>query len=398
MSSLERKFRILIAPDKFKGSLSAKEVAKCIAATVEKRLNRAEIQLLPIADGGDGSLDLLLSNDFQEVKVQTYDALMEPVQARYGFSTVSGKRVAFLEMASICGIASLQGRGLQPQFASSYGLGDVAAQIIMHGVDEILVSVGGSASIDGGLGFLVGLGAIIKNEKGSRIPPNLSGLEHAVSIDLALLHPSIHPLTSNVKWKFLVDVSNPLVGPEGAAYVFGPQKGLRLTQLESADRSLLHWARILEKVSGTDVSTISGAGAAGGVACPGLALFGASLMSGAEWFAGHLNLDQKISDADLVITGEGSFDSQSFAGKGPGYVIEKSRASGKTFAIVAGQIEPGLTEKFRIPSVSLTELAGSPELALKDPEKWLSEATNELLNRLDTVSEPLDFTLRKRFI
>lgn len=383
MSLPERNFRILVAPDKFKGSLSALEVAKSIAATVEKYLYKADIQLLPIADGGDGSLDILLSKDFQEIKVLTYDALMDPVQSRYGFSEVSGKRIAFLEMATICGIASLKGKELQPEFASSYGLGDVAAQVIMGGVDEIIISVGGSASTDGGLGFLVGLGAIIRNEKGSRISPNLSGLIQAESIDLSLLHPSIHPHTSKVIWKFLVDVSNPLVGPDGSAFVFGPQKGLKPSQLEPADKSLRHWARILENVCGKDVSKISGAGAGGGVACPGWALFGATFISGAEWFAGHLALEQKISEADLVITGEGTFDSQSFAGKGPGHVIERAFASGKAVAIIAGQIEQGLTFEYGIPSVSLTEMSGSLQLALQEPERWLTEATKELLNRID---------------
>lgn len=373
----------LIAPDKFKGSMSARTVSECIAQTISKRYPSASIEQTPIADGGDGSLEILFDHGFKPVRVHTYNALMEPVEAVYGLQRKDNWSIAFLEMASICGIASLQGRELQPQFASSYGLGDVAYQVLTSGVDEIIVSVGGSASTDGGIGFLVGLGAIIKDGSGSRVAPNLSGLKSVESIDLSLLHPRIHPLTSNVKWTFLVDVSNPLIGKDGAAYVFGPQKGLKDHELEDADLALTHWSSILSRTTGVDVAAIPGAGAAGGVASIAQSIFLSDFLPGSEWFSNYLDLPEKISAADIVITGEGSFDSQSLMGKGPGYVLAQAMAGDKQMIILAGRIESQLKGLEGCICKSLTDVASSSQRAISDPIKWLTRATEDALDLLD---------------
>jgi glycerate kinase len=373
----------LIAPDKFKGSMTARAVSQCIAEVITVRYPSASIEQTPIADGGDGSLEILLDHGFERVAVHTYNALMEPIEAIYGLKHENNRSIAFLEMATICGIASLQGRELQPQFASSYGLGDVAYQVLTSGVDEIIVSVGGSASTDGGIGFLVGLGAIIKDGSGSRVAPNLSGLKSVESIDLSLLHPRIHPLTSNVKWTFLVDVSNPLIGKDGAAYVFGPQKGLKDHELEDADLALTHWSSILSRTTGVDVAAIPGAGAAGGVASIAQSIFLSDFLPGSEWFSNYLDLPEKISAADIVITGEGSFDSQSLMGKGPGYVLAQAMAGDKQMIILAGRIESQLKGLEGCICKSLTDVASSSQRAISDPIKWLTRATEDALDLLD---------------
>jgi len=373
----------LITPDKFKGSMTARDVSQCIAEVIAVRYPSASIEQTPIADGGDGSLEILLDHGFERVAVHTYNALMEPIEAIYGLKQESNRSIAFLEMATICGIATLQGRELQPQFASSYGLGDVAYQVLTSGVDEVIVSVGGSASTDGGIGFLVGLGAVIRDASGSRVAPNLSGLQSADTIDLSLLHPRIHPLTSNVKWTFLVDVSNPLVGKEGSAYIFGPQKGLKENELEQADSSLRHWAQVLSRATGVDVANTPGAGAAGGVASIAQSIFTADFLSGSEWFSNYLNLPEKISMADVIITGEGSFDAQSLMGKGPGYILARAKAEGKRTIILAGQIESHLEDLDGCICKSLTEVARSSQKAISDPIKWLSRATEAALDLLD---------------
>ena len=365
--------KFLVAPDKFKGSLSACEVATTIAEAIRGKHSGAEIQQIPIADGGDGSLEILYGNDYEQVPVRTFNALMEPIDTYYGLKTMGTQKIAFLEMASICGIASLKGRALQPYFATSYGLGDVASQVIATGVNEIIVSVGGSASTDGGVGFLVGLGGKVLDQFGLNISPNLAGLDDAASVDLTLLHSNVHPLTSSVKWTFLVDVNNPLVGKAGAAHVFGPQKGLRNDQLEEADQSLRHWSSILHSATGIDFADVEGAGAAGGVASVGKAIFGAQFISGSKWFADELKLDQAIELAEVVITGEGFFDQQSLMGKGPGYVIEKSMDSKKKVIVFAGQVAPELKIDQGFDAYSLVERAGSVNAALSDPKKWLSE-------------------------
>lgn len=373
----------LIAPDKFKGSMSARVVSQCIAKVISFRYPSAYIEQSPIADGGDGSLEILLDHGFEQVEVHTYNALMEPIKAFYGLRHENNRSVAFLEMASICGIATLQGRELQPQFASSYGLGDVAYQVLTSGVDEVIVSLGGSASTDGGMGFLVGLGAVIKDASGFNVAPNLSGLQRAETIDLSLLHPRIHPLTSQVKWTFLADVSNPLVGKEGAAYIFGRQKGLKENELKQADLALRHWADILSRATGVDVANSPGAGAAGGVASIAQSILTADFFSGSEWFSNFLNIPEKISTADVIITGEGSFDAQSLMGKGPGYVLAQAKAEAKKTIILAGRIESHLEGLEGSICKSLTEVARSGQKALSDPIKWLSKATEDALDLLD---------------
>ncbi len=373
----------LIAPDKFKGSMSARVVSQCIAKVISFRYPSAYIEQSPIADGGDGSLEILLDHGFEQVAVHTYNALMEPIKAFYGLRQENNRSVAFLEMASICGIATLQGRELQPQFASSYGLGDVAYQVLTSGVDEVIVSLGGSASTDGGMGFLVGLGAVIKDASGFNVAPNLSGLQRAETIDLSLLHPRIHPLTSQVKWTFLADVSNPLVGKEGAAYIFGRQKGLKENELKQADLALRHWADILSRATGVDVANSPGAGAAGGVASIAQSILTADFFSGSEWFSNFLNIPEKISTADVIITGEGSFDAQSLMGKGPGYVLAQAKAEAKKTIILAGRIQSHLEGLEGSICKSLTEVARSGQKALSDPIKWLSKATEDALDLLD---------------
>ncbi len=368
--------RFLVAPDKFKGSLTAQEVCATIAGVIRNKYPEAQIQQIPIADGGDGSLEILYDNDFEQIPIRTFNALMEPIDTFYGLKTLGTQKIAFLEMASICGIASLKGRALQPYFATSYGLGDAASQVIATGVNEIIVSVGGSASTDGGVGFLIGLGGKVLDQFGLNISPNLAGLDDAASIDLTLVHSDIHPMTTSVKWTFLVDVNNPLVGPSGAAHVFGPQKGLSKDQLDDADQSLRHWSGVLHRATGIDVAEIEGAGAAGGVASIGRAIFGAQFISGAHWFADALHLDQAIESADVLITGEGFFDQQSLMGKGPGYVIAKSVNSGKKVIVFAGQVAPELRNYANLQVHSLVDAAGGVDAAMSEPIRWLTEIVN----------------------
>lgn len=379
--------RVLIAPDKFKGTLSASAVASIISQVVAERLPSAVITHTPIADGGDGSLDILLKNDFKSVRVSTFNALMEPVETQYGVKEVNRKKLAFVEMANICGIASLQGRQLEPRFASSYGLGDVVYQVLTAGIDEIIVSLGGSASTDGGLGFLVGLGAIVKNDKGARVAPNLDGLRGASQIDLSLLHPRVHPSVSSAKLTFLVDVENPLVGINGSAHVFGLQKGLRPEELDEADLLLSKWADLLQKASGIDVRYLPGTGAAGGVASVGRSIFSADFLSGSLWFADQLNLVQKIAESDFVITGEGSFDTQSIHGKGPGLVVKAALEQNKVVGVVAGYIEPHIRGLESVNLYSLTDVAPSRKDAMRSPEKWLKIATERMLEKLLATSK-----------
>lgn len=372
------KLNFLVAPDKFKGSIKAEDVADVIGSVIPHFFPDAKVREVPIADGGDGSLEILLKTDFERVIVHSYNALMEPHETSYGVGYVDGKLTAFLEMATICGLASISAKPLQPFFASSYGLGEVAHQILDTEVENIIVSVGGSASTDGGIGFLAGLGAVIRDGQGSRVSPNLEGLPRAEEIDLTLMHPK----TKVVGWTFLVDVTNPLTGPNGAAYIFGPQKGLQQSDLERADFALTHWANLIEKESGISVSNIPGSGAAGGVPAIALSFFSANFLTGAEWFYQVLKLEDFVLGADVVITGEGSFDAQSLMGKGPGYILKRARFLGKLTVVVAGSLEPGLEALEGTYKASLVELAGDTGKSFSEPLKWLEAATFKALGEL----------------
>lgn len=381
-SKLEEK-RFLVAPDKFKGTLSASEAARCIEQAINSTLPRAIVRKLPMADGGDGSLELLLEGDFERVVVPSYNALLEPIDATYAVSYKAGKKIAFIEMAQICGISTLQGRKLQPQLASSFGLGDVASKALNDNVDEIIISVGGSASTDGGLGFLTGLGAVALNSKGVPVQPNLAGVKEVSSIDLSKIHPRIISVDSKVTWKFLVDVLNPLVGINGTAAIFGPQKGLTPEEIEEADSALRDWANLIYQLSHVDIATLPGSGAAGGAIAPALALFQYELQSGADWFASYFNLIDSIAASDIVITGEGCFDSQSMLGKGPGYVLASARTMQKEIVVLAGRIKTESEEFREITKLSLEEIAGSVVKASEEPLKWLTAATKKAIGLLE---------------
>ena len=363
---------ILLAFDKFKGTMSAQQVCKTVALTINKLHPDWQITQLPITDGGGGSLDILFSYGFTPIEVKTVTALLEPKKATYAISQ-DGER-AFIEMASICGITELN--RLDPFGASSIGLGIAALNAINRGAKEITISLGGSASTDGGLGFLIGLGAVALDANGIPVSPNLAGFRSIYSLN-------IEALKSNITWTFLADVTNPLVGDMGTAQVFGKQKGLEDKDVLVADQLLNKWANLLSLISSQDVRHIPGTGAAGGIAAAGIALLDGVVISGSNWFAELLGLRNLVLNCDTVITGEGHFDEQSFMGKAPGHVIDLAESFGKKVHVLAGNVDSQIMRARNIKYVSLTEIASSSELAISDPEKWLESATIELTKILN---------------
>jgi glycerate kinase len=233
--------KILIALDKFKGSISARDAINEITSGLTYESSGASITSLPISDGGGGALEILTECDFTLVEIESVDALLDPKRASYALSQ-DGKNV-FIEMASICGISDIP--HLDAFGASSLGIGLAAKEAISQGASAVTISLGGSASTDGGLGFLIGIGAIAKDSLGNLVEPNLNGLKSINSLSLDLI-------PKNITWTFLVDVANPLVGAEGSAYIFGPQKGLKDEELPEADALLNKWADLLEDISGKD--------------------------------------------------------------------------------------------------------------------------------------------------
>ena len=315
--------RVVIAPDAFKGSATAADVARHLADGVLAVAPDAEVRLLPMADGGEGTLDTLVSAwGVQAREVATVDALGRAHRARYGVSPDG--RVGVVELAAASGLPGVSDVVLQPLHAHTRGTGLVAAAVLDAGVEEVVVCLGGSASTDGGAGVLTGLGArLLAHARatvpsaqdgelaGTIVPDGGEGLARVVGLDLG----GLHPRAREVRWRLAVDVTNPLVGERGAAAVFGPQKGASEADVAFLDAALVRWAELLERETGVRTHDLSGGGAAGGVPAALVAVLGAELEHGATLVAQAIGLPAAVADADLVLTGEGSFDSQSVNGK-----------------------------------------------------------------------------------
>jgi glycerate kinase len=359
--------KILLALDKFKGSISAISANHAVAEGLQVKQSDWLIKELPISDGGGGALEILTEYGYRSKEVETVNALLLPTRGKYLIS--ENGESAFIEMASICGISDLP--HLDPYRASSMGIGLAAIDAISQGATQIIVSLGGSASTDGGLGFLIGIGGVAEDSDGNPIQPNLLGLQSVTKLIL-------DSIPKNISWIFLVDVENPLVGTNGSAYIFGKQKGLAEQDIPEVDGLLSQWADLLEQISGIDIRFKNGAGAAGGVSSVGMALLNARVESGAIWLADLINLEDEIIQSDFVITGEGSFDEQSFMGKGPGLVIDLARNHKKPIYVVAGRVDSELLQSENIPCISLSELAPTIDEAIAHPATWLKVAGEKL--------------------
>ena len=353
--------RILIAPDSFKGSATSRQVCDSLARGWLQVRNGDEIESAPFADGGEGTLDCIESVSATAVRVPIHVQGATGIEHRSSWLLVNGD-TAVIEMAALCGITTVE--KLDPLGAHSFGVGQaIKAALNDDRVREILVAVGGSASTDGGTGALVALGFTFLDADGS--PVGLGGAQlHAIK---TIVSPEQIP-SAERGIKVLVDVQSPLIGTTGAAHVFAPQKGAAAEQVDFLDIGLSH---LLSLVGVVDKP---GYGAAGGVSFGLSAILGASIVSGVHTIASLIGLEEKIKQADCVITGEGSFDSQSFSGKVVGFISDIAQRNN-----VAMMIACGINKNADSPSIiSLVDLAPSVESAKSESEKWLIEAGKKL--------------------
>jgi len=356
--------RILIAPNSFKGSIGARAAAEAIAAGMPEHV----IRILPLADGGDGTLDVFDPATLQQVA--TVDALRQPHTSVLSLND----GVAVIELARICGIAALSEP--EPWVASSLGLGYAARNAIERGARTIVLALGGSASTDAGIGLLIGLGAVVVDEAGYPVAPNLAGLLHAAALDTSAM------VGRDIRWRVLADITSPLLGPAGAAYGYGPQKGLTTAGCAVAEEAMRRWIDIV----GGDAS-IAGGAAAGGIAWSAATVLGAAIERGSDVIAEHQGFDEAITWAELVITGEGRFDQQSLMGKASGDVIARAHAAGVPVAVIAGEIAVSVEELTATgvrSGYSLIEISGDAATALADPAAGLTRAGQQLAATLSS--------------
>jgi glycerate kinase len=327
--------KIVVAPDKFKGSLPAAEVAAAVAAGLRSGLARAvgpaaELVTIPVADGGEGTVDAAVAAGFERVPVTAAGPTGDPVRSAYA----RRGEVAVVELAGVCGLARLPGGRPAPLTASSFGAGEVLRAALESGARRIVLGVGGSASTDGGAGLLQALGARVLGASGELTAPmGGEALRDVAALDLTGLHAALH----GAEIILAADVTNPLTGPDGAAEVYGPQKGASPAEVAVLAAGLRRWAAVVAATIGTDWSQVPGAGAAGGVGFAALAVLGATRRPGIELVLDLADFETALDGADLVITGEGSLDTQSLAGKTPVGVARAAGRHGIDVVAVAGR-------------------------------------------------------------
>ncbi|MFM2720162.1 glycerate kinase [Microbacterium mcarthurae (nom. nud.)] len=366
--------RVLFAPDGFKGSISAAGAAAALAAGWRSVRGDDEIVELPMADGGEGTLDAFLAAvpGARRMPVRVTGPHGREVAASWVLLPAAADatgETGVVELASTSGI-ELLGGDLRPLDADTRGFGQAIAAALDHGVTRLVLAIGSSASTDAGFGVLSALGARIMDADGREALPGLRGVRTAVRLDRSGLRPA--PRDGVL---VLSDVRSPLTGPSGAAAVFGPQKGLGVRAVAEADAALARAAALL----GVDTNE-AGTGAAGGTGAA-LRAWGAVLLPGAERVADLIGLADAVAAADVVVTGEGAFDAGSAAGKAPALVAGLARQAARPTALVAGRIAPDADTSGFVSTVALVDLAGTADAALADPGRWLSAAGGVLARR-----------------
>ncbi|EQA7377516.1 TPA: glycerate kinase [Klebsiella aerogenes] len=325
--------KIVIAPDSYKESLSALDVATAIETGFREIYPHAEYVKVPVADGGEGTVEAMVAaTQGHIVQVSVTGPLGEPVNAFYGLS--GDMRCAYIEMAAASGLESVPPTRRNPLLTTSWGTGELIRHALDAGVSQIIIGIGGSATNDGGAGMAQALGAKLLSAGQQQIAPGGGALEMLARIDLSELDPRLADCRIDVA----CDVTNPLTGPQGASAVFGPQKGATAAMIERLDRGLQHFAQIIDRDLDIDVLSLEGGGAAGGMGAALYAFCGANLRPGIEIVTDALGLADLVADADLVITGEGRIDSQTIHGKVPVGVAKVAKRFNVPVIGIAGSL------------------------------------------------------------
>ena len=363
--------KLVIAPDSFKESLSARAVAEAIAAGWARVYPDAELLLCPMADGGEGTVDALLSaTDGKLQQTRVSGPLGDPVEAHWGLLP---NAQAIIEMAEASGLHRVEPGRRDVLAASSHGTGELIRAALDAGVRRIVLGLGGSATNDGGAGLLAALGVRFLDREGQELPLGGAALARLSQIDLTGLDTRL----AQVEVMVAADVDNPLCGPRGASAVFGPQKGASPEQVVQLDEALAHYADVMAATLGEDLRDLPGVGAAGGLGFAARAVLRAGFRPGVELVAELSGLAQAVQGADLVITGEGRLDGQSLHGKTPVGVARLARTAGVPVIALAGSLGEGYQRLYAEGIGAAFSLAPGP-LSL---EQAMAEAGPELSAR-----------------
>ncbi|PZE20152.1 glycerate kinase [Paenibacillus xerothermodurans] len=371
--------KIIIAPDSFKGSISAADAAGAIEKGIKRFLPEAVTVLVPVADGGEGTMDSLIgAAGGRKVAASVTGPLGAPVDAAYGLLGPD-YRVAIVEMAAASGLCLITPEQRDPLNATTFGTGELIKQALAAGCREFILALGGSATNDGGAGMLEALGVRLLDAAGQPVARGGGSLSRIATIDATVLDPRI----AESRFLIATDVQNPLLGPHGASHVFGPQKGATPSIVDELERNMAVWADLIEAHTGVRVHEMPGAGAAGGIGAAFLAFFPTTIRRGIDVVIQYSRLHEHLRDADLVITGEGQIDYQTASGKTPmGIAQEANKYNVPTIAL-AGSVGAGIDALYDVGIRSVHSIAGGP-LSLQEAmarAAELLEATAEQVLR-----------------
>ena len=315
--------KIVVAPQEFKGSISALNVSKAAKKGILKVFPKADIVICPVADGGDGTLETLVEiSGGSKKQCSVYDPLGKKINTEWG--GMGDNKTAVIEMARMCGLALLELNERDPLKATTFGLGQTINNALDQGFRKFIIGIGGSATNDGGVGMAQALGVEVLDKHGSQIPWGGAALAEASSIDVS----EIDKRVSESEFMVACDVTNPLTGPEGASAVYGPQKGATPEMVAKLDEALSNLANVIKKDLNKEVSQHAGAGAAGGLGAGIMAFLGGELRAGVDIVLDTVQIDEKLKGADIVITGEGAMDFQTVYNKAPIGVAKRASQLG----------------------------------------------------------------------
>ncbi|MEO8422478.1 MAG: glycerate kinase [Actinomycetota bacterium] len=373
--------RVLVAPDKFRGTLTARQAAEAVATGWRRTRPGDRLDLAPMADGGEGTMAALVDALHGEVMRATVSGPREDsVEAAFGIAEAAEGRVAIVEMASASGLELLSASRRDPRLTTTRGTGELIAAALDREPIRLIVGLGGSATNDGGAGMAQALGVRFRDEQGREIAAGGVALAGLARVDSTGLDRRLRGVTCVAA----TDVDNPLTGPTGASAVYAPQKGASADDVVVLDRALAHLAAIVERDLGVDLRDEPGAGAAGGLGFGLMAFLGAHVRPGVDVVSEALGLPSRMATADLVITGEGRLDAQSLRGKVPAGILRLGRELSVPVAIVCGVVEEGIRLD-GVAVVSMVERFGS-EGALGDARRSLERLAEELAGRADDLA------------
>lgn len=330
--------KVVIAIDSFKGCLSSFEAGAAVAAGVRAACPNSEVVVQPVADGGEGMQDVLIAaTGGRRIILQAHSPLMEMRDAYYGIS--GDGRTAFVEMASISGLPLVPEHRRNPMLTTTFGTGELICDALERGCRDFVIGIGGSATNDAGLGMLQALGFRFTDREGRTLGEDTALCGGMLAQVCGIDSSAVHPALSESRFRVACDVRNPFCGPDGAAFVFGPQKGADEAMVAELDAGMQHLAKVIQEHTGRDIVSVAGAGAAGGMGGGLLAFFDAELEPGIALLLDVLHFSDLIADADLVLTGEGKADRQTLMGKVPSGILAAAAARQIPVVLLAGSVE-----------------------------------------------------------